>query len=156
MVTIISMIVTTTMMEPNSVKELVKVAHNDTQHQNSAHPKPSPIDWCSWPMHNVTWYLYPYHNIEDPEPYDWNIYLKPSRKHTVMNTLTLGVYSLIEIIHFSYLVCSNNTWCVLCVAKRTPVLWIKLVFVEYFKVIHKENSRFLNRFFSPSHVCTMN
>ena len=31
-------------MKKNSIKEIVKGAHNDTQHQNSAHPKTSPID----------------------------------------------------------------------------------------------------------------
>ena len=41
----------------NSIKEIVKGAHNDTQHQNSTHPKNSPIDCDGWPMYNVTWYL---------------------------------------------------------------------------------------------------
>ena len=31
-------------MKQNSIKELAKVTHNDTQHQNNAYPKNSPVD----------------------------------------------------------------------------------------------------------------
>ena len=39
---------------------------------------------CSWGLHNVTWYLYPYNDIENPEIYSWNIQLKPRRKNNNM------------------------------------------------------------------------
>ena len=32
------------MMKKNFIKEIVKGAHNDTQHKNSTHPRASPID----------------------------------------------------------------------------------------------------------------
>ena len=32
------------MTKQNSMKEIVKGAHNNTQHHNSAHPKTSPMD----------------------------------------------------------------------------------------------------------------
>ena len=32
------------MMKYHTIKECVKETHNDTQHQNSAHPKTGPID----------------------------------------------------------------------------------------------------------------
>ena len=32
---------------------------------------------CCWPMHKVTWYLYPYYGIENPELYNRNIHLEP-------------------------------------------------------------------------------
>ena len=32
------------MMKYNSIKEIVKEAHNDTQHQNNTHPKTSRTD----------------------------------------------------------------------------------------------------------------
>ena len=35
------------MMEWDSIREIVKGEPNDTQHQNNAHPKNSPID-CDW------------------------------------------------------------------------------------------------------------
>ena len=58
----IQMIVTTIMMKimmkQNSIQETVTGAPNDTQHQNNAHPKTSPIGYtvmgCCWPMYNVT------------------------------------------------------------------------------------------------------
>ena len=50
-------------------------------------------------MNNVTWYLYPYHNIENAELYNSNIHMKPSRKewqyiiqHTAMATPNRGMY----------------------------------------------------------------
>ena len=27
---------------------------------------------CCWPMHNVRWCLYPYHDLENTGPYNWN------------------------------------------------------------------------------------
>ena len=35
--------------------------------------------WC-WPMYSVTWYPYPYYDIENTELYNWNVHLKPERK----------------------------------------------------------------------------
>ena len=40
----IPIIFTTITMKYNSIKELVRGTHNDTQHQNTAHPKNSPKD----------------------------------------------------------------------------------------------------------------
>ena len=45
------MIVTTIMMKWDSIKEIVTGAANDTQHQNNAHPKTSPID-CDGVLRN--------------------------------------------------------------------------------------------------------
>ena len=68
------------MMKYNFIKEIVTDASNDSQHQNNAHPKHSPID-CDggcWPILNVTWYPYPYHDTENTklnytiEMYTWN------------------------------------------------------------------------------------
>ena len=33
-------------------------------------------------MYNVTWYLYPYYDIETTEIYNWNAHLKPDRKQS--------------------------------------------------------------------------
>ena len=46
---------------------------------------------------DVTWCLYPYYDIENPEIYNWNIHLKPNSEeyqyqHTFMATLTFGMY----------------------------------------------------------------
>ena len=59
-----------------------KRTHKETQQQRNAHRQNSSIncDGCSWPMNNVTWYLYPYYMIEHAELYNSNIHLKPSRK----------------------------------------------------------------------------
>ena len=69
MATQIVIIVTTIMMKLiikyNSVKDVVKVAPNDTQHQNNAHPKSSPIDCdgvqptnaqCQMVPISISWY----------------------------------------------------------------------------------------------------
>ena len=42
-----------------------KRTYDNHQHQNSAHPKPVllTVMGCSWIMHNVTWYLYPYYDM---------------------------------------------------------------------------------------------
>ena len=63
------------MMTWNSIKELVKSTQDDTQHQSNAHPQNSPVDCdgVTRPMQNITWYLYPYHDIENHEPNNWNI-----------------------------------------------------------------------------------
>ena len=34
------------------------------------------------PMHNVSWYLYTYYDIDNPEIYNWNIHLKPNTRRT--------------------------------------------------------------------------
>ena len=39
---------------------------------------------CCWPMYNVTWYLYPYHDIENTEPYNWK-YTRNPRNQTASN-----------------------------------------------------------------------
>ena len=51
-------------------------------------------------MFNVTWYPYPYHDIENTELYNWNVHLKPDKKqeqyqiiqYTIMATPTFGTY----------------------------------------------------------------
>ena len=45
-------------------------------------PKPvqNTVMGCSWPIHNVTVNLYPYHNKANPCICNWNIHLKQSRK----------------------------------------------------------------------------
>ena len=48
------------MMEYNHIKEIVTGAPNDTQHQNNAHPKTSPID-CEKVTNNML--LVPLENI---------------------------------------------------------------------------------------------
>ena len=65
-------------------------------------------------MHIVTWHLYPYHNIENPELCNWNIHLKSSREEywitvsyrpygrTVMAKPTLRI----ERAYFNHLECS--------------------------------------------------
>ena len=60
-----------------------KGAHNETQHQNSARPKTNPIDCDGVQLTNVTWNLYPNHDIGNPELYNWNnwnVHLQPNRK----------------------------------------------------------------------------
>ena len=48
-------------------------------------PPPTPkkviksVVGCSLPIHNVTWYLYPYREIENPELYNWIKHLKEPR-----------------------------------------------------------------------------
>ena len=83
------------------------------QHQNNAHPKT--VMWykmgCSWPMHNVTWYLYPYYDIGNPELYNWNIHLNSSRKeqeyhivqHAVMAKPTIGMHMCLKKMLFQLL-----------------------------------------------------
>ena len=53
------------MMKENSTKEIVKGAQNDTQHQNSVHPKNSPLDCdgvhltdaqCHIVLISISWY----------------------------------------------------------------------------------------------------
>ena len=67
-------------MEWHSIREIVKGEPNDTQHQNNAHQKKRPID-CDWvQLASAQWYLYPYHDIENAEVYNWNLHLKPNRK----------------------------------------------------------------------------
>ena len=60
---------------------------------------------CSWTIHNVTWYLYTYLDIEHPELYNWN---------------------LLERTYFGYLECSYITWYVhndkLSIQTRTKVV----------------------------------
>ena len=51
-----------------SIKEIVKGAPNDIQHQNNTHRKT--VMGCSWPMHNVTSYLYPYYDIDYAQLYN--------------------------------------------------------------------------------------
>ena len=49
-------------------------------------------------MYNVTWYLYPYYDIENTELYSWNVHMKPDRKqyqtiqYTNLATPTFGMY----------------------------------------------------------------
>ena len=65
------------------MEHLLEGAPNATQHQNKMHtPKTvlHTVMGCSWLMHNVTWYLYPYFDIENAELKKWNVYLKPNRK----------------------------------------------------------------------------
>ena len=56
------------MIKQRFIKEFVKTTHNETQHQNSAHIKTvlHTVMECSWPMHNVVWHIYTYHNIDNP------------------------------------------------------------------------------------------
>ena len=71
---------------------------HSTPEQHTPQNIPIDCDGCSWSMHNATRYLYSYDDRENLELYNWNIYLKPSRKekechmirHTVMATPTLG------------------------------------------------------------------
>ena len=57
-------------------------------------------------MTNAYWdiVLYPYHYLENPELYQWNIHLKPSRnelqyhiiRNTVVATPTIGMYTSLK------------------------------------------------------------
>ena len=73
---------------------------------------------CSWSMHNVTFFLYPYYDIENPELYNLDVHSKPSRKewqyhiiqHTIMATPTLGMYISLRKSLFQFLrMHANNT-----------------------------------------------
>ena len=98
-------------------KEIVKGAHNDTQHQNSAHPNASPID-CDWvQLTNAQCHMVPYpcYDIENPELYNRNIHLKPSKQekqyhiiqHTITATPTFWYVCLLERAYFKNM-CSYN------------------------------------------------
>ena len=47
------------MMKQKSINELVKGTHNDTQHQNKTHPKPSPIDCDGVQLTNAQCHMVP-------------------------------------------------------------------------------------------------
>ena len=49
-------------MKYNFIKELVKGTHNDTQHQNNAHPKSSPIDCGMAQLANAQYHTIHYLN----------------------------------------------------------------------------------------------
>ena len=66
------------MMKKNSITEIVKGAHNDSQHQKSAQPKTRPIDfhvvqltdaWCHLVPISILWYRLLNYTIEI---YIWN------------------------------------------------------------------------------------
>ena len=46
------------MMKKNSITEIVKGAHNDSQHQESAQPKTRPIDFQVVQLTNAWCHLY--------------------------------------------------------------------------------------------------
>ena len=68
------------MMKYNSVKEMANGASNETQHQNKAHPKNSPIDCDGVQLTIAQWYSHPHHDTENAKLYNWNINLKPNKK----------------------------------------------------------------------------
>ena len=59
---------------------MVTKARNDIQHQNNSLPQTSPTDYYGVLLTDATWYLYPYHDIENTELHKWNVHLKPDRK----------------------------------------------------------------------------
>ena len=84
-------------------------------------------------MLNVTWYPYPYYDIENPEPYNWNIHLKPSRQesqydiiqHAVMTTPTLGMYIFLRAYSNDLECCYNALYVYtnkLSIRTRTKVI----------------------------------
>ena len=61
-----------TMMVYNSIKKIVTGSPNDTQHQNNAHPKTSPIDFDGVLLTNAQCHMVPiYYDIENTGLYNW-------------------------------------------------------------------------------------
>ena len=53
------MIITAIIMKYNSIKKLINGTHNDTQHQNNAHPNTSPIECDGVQLTNVQNHMVP-------------------------------------------------------------------------------------------------
>ena len=62
------------MMKYKSLKEIVKGAHNDTQHQNSTHPKISSIDYDGVQLTNGQCHVVPISKLWYSE--SWTMQLK--------------------------------------------------------------------------------
>ena len=89
---------------------------------------------CSWPMHNVKWYTYPYYDIQNPELYNWKIHWNQAGNiNSIMSSNTpswshqlLVCICILERAYFNYLECSYKTWCVynnnLSIRIRTKVV----------------------------------
>ena len=108
---IVTTIMMKTMMKYNYTKEIVKGAPNDTQHQDNAHPKPvlSTVMCCCWPMYNVTWYLYPYYDIENTGLYKWKyIWNQTGNNSSIKSSNTpawphnFWYVCLLERVYFNY------------------------------------------------------
>ena len=62
------------MIKYNSINEIVKGAQNDTQQQNNAHPKDSPVDCDGVQLTNAQCHMVPISTLWYTE--SWNIQLK--------------------------------------------------------------------------------
>ena len=91
---------------------------NDTQHQYSAHPKLvlETVMGCSWPMHKVTWYQYPYYRdswaiqlkcIFETKPERIAVRYHPTNYHGHTN---FKYICLLETAYFNHLECSYDIW----------------------------------------------
>ena len=113
-------IVITVMMKYNSFQEIVKWAHNDTQHQNSEHPQNSPIDgdgvqltdaqchvvplWISW--HRETWTIQLKYTVETKQERITVLY-HPTLHHGHTNVRCV---CLLVRVYSNYLECSYDIW----------------------------------------------
>ena len=106
------------MMKWNSIKEILKGAHNDTQHQNSARLRTSAIDCDGVQLTNAKYHMVPISILWYRE--SWTIHLKctfetkgeritvsyhPTHHHSHTNFWHV---CLLEIAYFNYMECSHN------------------------------------------------